>query len=269
MKNNLATRMYEEGSSNWLHTLTSESISHEKFPLHSILKDSLFYPASYLDGDPVKFLGNSFCSFIYVDYQVSHERLMSELETIGFRGYHLLGMRSVLEHELTPNGWQPEFFGESGEEDPNKFHSIRVKTFCDWCVFERDSELSESHGPPRFSFLFICGEGVATFQALYYGNKCFPKGVAIIQPGTGFGFNWTDFRNPARIFARSVMQNRFGVPEVLINGGMGANVKDYYSPIWPEYTERIAEFSNGIDHSFVVWKNNSLGIGPTQPSEIM
>jgi len=240
----------------WLDALSKESISYGKFPLSDILQESLYYPASGLDGDLVKFLGKTFTSFICVDYSISREKLLLEFEHVGFRGYHILGMRSVSETDLTPNGWVPRYFNGL-QEDPNKFVSKMAKPFCEWTVFERNIDLTDSHGPARFSFLFICGEGVATYQAIYYGNKYCPRCVAIKQPGTGFGFNWTDFRKRDGIFARSVMDNPYGTPEMLINGGMGKDPRSYHHIIWPEYSEMIAEFTDHLYSSFVVWGKNA------------
>jgi hypothetical protein len=41
------------------------------------------------------------------------------------------------------------------------------------------------HGPARFSLLFVGGEEVATYQALYWGNKVTATTIAIVQLGTG------------------------------------------------------------------------------------
>jgi hypothetical protein len=190
-----------------------------EFPIQVILKDSLFYPASGFDGDPVKHLLGAFLSFVYVDYARSHEQLMLEIRGRGFNGYR----------------W---------EKPP----------FCDWFVFERLPEMPEEYGPYRFSLLFLCSDGVATFQALYLGNHTFPRGVAIIQDGFGFGFNWTSFRDRSRIFARSVMQSPYGQPEVLLNGGWG-DLSRYQDPIWPEYTRKLMQFQKTRGGSYFVWGN--------------
>jgi hypothetical protein len=78
-----------------------------EFPLHEILKDSLYYPASGFDGDPIKHLLRTFLSFVYVDYARTHEQLMMEIRGRGFKGYRMLGWRSVTIQELVPHGWTP------------------------------------------------------------------------------------------------------------------------------------------------------------------
>jgi len=65
--------------------------------------------------------------------------------------------------------------------------------FATWFILKRDQELDATHGPASFSLLYIRGEGVATYQALYIEQKILPSIVAIIRPGTGFGGNYGDF----------------------------------------------------------------------------
>lgn len=73
------------------------------------------------------------------------------------------------------------------------------------------------HGPVRFSLLFIGGEGVATYQALYWSNKTTAKAVAIIHPGTGSGFNWTNFLDGEKALGYTVTKNPYGQPDSMIS----------------------------------------------------
>ena len=235
----------------WLEELTTESLLTMEFPIKAILKDSLYYPASGFDGDPIKHLLGTFLTFIYVDYARSHELLMQEIRGRGFKGYRMLGWRAVTRQELIPHGWAPRYpTWEDG--DPRSGYRWAKPPFCDWCVFERLQELPEEYGPYRFSLLFLGGDGVATFQALYLGNHAFPRGVAIIQDGFGFGFNWVSFRDRNRIFARSVMESPYGQPEVILNGGWG-DLSGYQNPIWPEYTKKLMQFRKTRGGGYAVW----------------
>jgi hypothetical protein len=216
----------------WLSKLTNV----EQFSIHDVLQGSLYYPASGRDGDPVKYLGGFIHSFIYVDYGIDYDEVKASLhgDEHGFSGYSTLSCRDISERELVPSGWTPK---SPDVSDGNLARARRVKTpFAIWSVFERNSDQDESHGPKRFSILYICGDGVATFQAIYLGNQCRPKVIAIIQPGTGFGGNWTDFREPDKIFGRSVLSNPEGKPEYLLYGGWGP---DYSKTCWPQYSKLI------------------------------
>jgi len=235
----------------WLTNLSSTTIMNEPFPLHELLRDSLYYPSSSFDGDPVRHLAGNILSFIYVDYGHSHDEFMSALKTPGFRGYNLVATRSVTERELTPHGWRPTLPTRTDGDPSQPFDWIK-KPFCSWSLFQRREDVPVSHGPPQFSLLYLCADGVAAFQALYVANSAVPKAVAVIQPGYGFGGNWTDYTNPEHIFARSVLGNPSGQPEILLYGGYGR--RDYYrEPCWPDYQTQVCFFDKAAGGSIGVW----------------
>ena len=223
----------------WLMDLTEESIANDPFPLEDLLKDSLYYPSSEFDGDPVKYLGGNILSFIYVDYGVGKDQLTQELSSSGFLGYRPIGSRAVQERELVPNGWRPSMpFDHDGNWRPAA--SPHEQPFCLWTVFEREPDMPGDHGPVRFSLLYLYADGAAAFQALYVSNGVVPKVVAIIQPGHSFGGNWTDFTDPEKIFARSMLGNPKGRPQWLMYGGFGPR-SGYRESCWPLYSE-LKEF---------------------------
>ena len=212
----------------WLARISADAMNTEPFPLHDILRDSLYYPASSFDGDPVAYLAGCIASFIYVDFSHDREELEAELEELGFLGYERVGSRSVTELELTPNGWHPE---QPAENDRGKciWLDCIMPPFCTWSVFERCSEFPQAHGPSRFSLLYLCADGRAAFQALYLSNRQGPKAVALIQPGDKV------FEEPGGLFARNVLNNPAGPPEILLYGG--ARGRDLYLQApWPGYS---------------------------------
>lgn len=126
--------------------------------------------------------------------------------------------------------------------------------FCSWSILERSNDFPPSHGPRRFSFLYLCADGVAAFQALYVANRALPAIVAIIQPGHGFGMNWTNFTDPEKIFAQSVLENPAGKPTILLYGGIGRR-SFYEQPCWPEYTKRVCFLRKAGGGSIGVWQH--------------
>ncbi|MGN1215563.1 MAG: hypothetical protein ACI4TJ_04870, partial [Candidatus Cryptobacteroides sp.] len=82
----------------------------------------------------------------------------------------------------------------------------------------RDEGIDEDRGPKRFSLMYICGDGAATYAALYSEKKIAPTVLAIIHPGTGWGGNYTDFFNPEKIL-RKIIDSGKKRPLLFYGGG--------------------------------------------------
>jgi hypothetical protein len=236
-----------------LTELNSDSILRSRFPLGELLRNSLFYPSSAFDGDPVKHLAGYIHSFIYVDYGHTEGELLEVLKTRGFSGYEPIATRSVTEQELTPNGWTPQAPNHL-DGDQTRYRDWWIKQpFCLWTVFQRCDDRPHSHGPVRFSLLYLCADGAAAYQALYIANAIAPKAIAVIQPGHSFGGNWTNFEDPQQILARTVAANPAGKPEFLLYGGYGS--RDYYrQPCWPEYSEHVCFLDKHDGGTIGLWR---------------
>ena len=233
----------------WLTDLTPSAVMHAPLPLHELLRESLYYPSCGFDGDPIKHFGGNVLSFIYVDYGHTRDTLMSFLS---FTGYDLFAHRFVAENEIAANGGRPLEL-RRGDGDPFRHNDYVKEPFCVWSIFQRRGEFPVTHGPVRFSLLFICADGVDTFQALYVANAVAPKVVTVIQPGHAFGHNWTDFTDPEQVFARVVLGNPAGQPEMLVYGGIGYDWKDYASPCWPTYKYLARRFRKAGGGTVGVW----------------
>lgn len=222
----------------WLSNVDPETMNETSFPLREVLQNSLYYPSSSFDGDPISSLAGNIVSFVYVDYGRSRNDFDAALSNPGFRGYQIVASRDVSEKELTPHGWNPSFPSQI-DMNPSKYQSWMKAPFCSWNIMQRSDDMPDSHGPHRFSLLYLCADGVAAFQALYIANNVFPMAVAIIQPGHGFGMNWTNFEDPKQLLARTVLENPAGKPDFLLYGGYGRRRDFYLKPCWPDYPEQV------------------------------
>jgi hypothetical protein len=198
----------------YLETLSVQDILSGPLPIKSLLEDSFYYPCSALDGRVVKWYSKSIQSFVYCDYAISEERFLNEMDT--FLGYTIVAQRAVKLQELVPNGWYPVLPRGVSASNYFKYKECWVKPFCRWVVYERDPEHGDDHGAFRFSLLFIGGEGVATYQALYWSNRLAAKAIGIIRPGDGFGLNWTQFGAEGKPFHQVLMENPYGTPEIIL-----------------------------------------------------
>jgi hypothetical protein len=239
----------------WLSRLTAESIQNGRFPLRNILRNSLYYPASGFDGDPVKYLAGHIHSFIYVDYGQEEEAFERALHVPGFRGYRVLGKRAVAGKELIPRGWDLQSL-PPWDRSPVEWPDAYGAPFCTWVVFERRPDIDDELGPSRFSLLYWWHEGVAAFQALYLSRRLAPKAVAIIQPGYGFGRNWTDFTEQDGVLARVVMNSPASQPRLLLFGGH-SDEHNYLDPCWPGYGQCLGFLEKAGGGSIGVWERKT------------
>jgi hypothetical protein len=222
----------------WLAHASAETMRDGPFPLREILGGALYYPSCGSDGGPVQYLGPWFQSFVYVDYGYGRDDFLEQLVNAPFSGYQIMGMRSVSLNELAPRGWDQSALSQEENKHAMEYAKNRRKTpFCEWVVFERAAYITNSHRPQRFSLLYICADGAQAFNALYLGNMLRPGAIAVIQPGHGFGWNWTDFTDSRAVLARIVMGNPAGVPDYYIYGGRGAR-NDLTNP-WPLYPTKV------------------------------
>jgi len=200
-----------------------------EFAFPDLLKDCCFYPASGTDGRPVQFLSGLFHSYVYADYLIGRENLDSELEQRGFRGYRMAVRQELSPQQLGLNDWLCPL-----GTPPVEF----AAPFATWFVFERLPKFGEDHGPLRFSLLFLGMDGVGAWEALF--SSVLPKALVIISPGTGFGGNHTDFRDPQGLFAKKV--KRSGLPEYLVCEGGWPNGE---ASLWPrDYPDEIMRFQH-------------------------
>jgi len=171
-----------------------------------------------------------------VDYGYTSEQLTEALSQTGFRSYRILGRREVTKEELTPQGWNPQPPPPSERRRPP--NGWIKSPFCSWIVLQRAEPDPATPHMDRFSLLYLCADGVAAYQALYTSNQKFPACIAVIQPGTGFGGNWTDFTDPEKAFYQAIRANPAGRPGYLLHGGNGPS-HFYEKPCWPAYSIQL------------------------------
>jgi hypothetical protein len=205
--------------------LTKDEFYKEKFPVKEILAESLYYPACEFDGNIVKCFSKEVQSFVYCDYATGEEALLKQIDS--FKGYNVFASRHINENEITPNGFASHIPKELITERYNMYSDVKKTPFANWTIYERTDEFDENHGPKRFSILYIGGEAVATYQALYW----------TIRPGTGYGFNWTDFREQNQALGWVVLNNPNGIPEKILTDTDTEHFK------WDRYV-----FTNKIEH---------------------
>jgi hypothetical protein len=188
-----------------------------RFPTREFLRSRVvYYPGSGFDGQPAKLFGSSHSahSFVYVDYGVTRESLAAQLEDTdhGFSGYRPGPSVSVCGRDLLDAWKEPHF--ELGEGQP----STRLDPTADECGFlqilDRESGLTDDHGPSRLAILFLITDGIAAYDALFCQTPDRPPPFAVLLHDHGFGGNYDRFGKDG-LLAR--VAERAGVfPEYLL-----------------------------------------------------
>ena len=234
--------------------LDIQDIESGPLPLNYLLSNSLYYPACDIDGGVIRYCNERFnlfgiCSYVYADYTAGEDRLQANINS--FRGYHLIAKRILSPTDIGAD--KPLHMPDGIDMQEYLKYQSEWKQFGLWAVFERDKNFGELHGPERFSLIYLGAEGAATYSGLYLNNHISPKALAIIQPGTSFGFNWTDFRDWKAPLARTIRMGRTLPKYVFYGGHADFAYDDLY---WPGYRhETSIELYYGKDGGRVtVWK---------------
>lgn len=208
------------------------------FPVCDVLRDSLYYPASGLNGTPLKFLVGNVYSFIYTDINITKDELRHDLAACPPRGYDLIYARAVTVEEIAPSTFVPLPFELTCEERKTLEKLQRgVEPFGHWSIWKaQDSGLA-------FSLFFLRGEICAVFQGLYVQHGAKPKYLAIIQPGHADGvLAWERIEDDNSHFHRLVMDNPAGPPDYLISGNACDCPTTPQATFWREYEEAYTAF---------------------------
>lgn len=190
------------------------------FPIREFLAGSAYYPAAGTDFWPVLALAEHCRTFVLADYCVSAEAAATALKAL-----HPCELRDVSREALLDGcDWQPDDQPRSARGFPYVRPFALLARFrvgsedgrrCAGSInhfFQGSKDLEEQ----EVQLLYVGGEGVATYEALYGGHRIAPKVLTILRPGTGFGFNWTDFRATGDHLEIAVSRNRGGLPNGLL-----------------------------------------------------
>jgi hypothetical protein len=218
----------------WLMNVQAE----DDFPVHLALKNSLYYPASGLDGDPIRYIGGYIHSFVYVDYAVREAKISASLLDPRHRlkGYRLLFSKNVSEIDFSQNSGLVTH-RQTGKQLVVGRAPERPFDYALWTVLERLDEFGDAHGPRRLSFFFVGGEAVEVFRLLYMDNGQMPDVVAIIHCGVGWGGVCTDLAHRDGPLAHHVLDLCKSHPQFVL---YGVRANECSECCWPEFSRGVA-----------------------------
>ena len=209
-----------------LSNLDLELFYNDVIPLREILEGSAYYPACFDDYYPLNFcisewghLGIN--SFVYCDFAFTAKDVKrNALHDIP--GYKKIAERWLHDYEYIPADWKLNLYGTPQEKykDRRFGEGPAVTPFGVWRIYERKRNRNDSFGPKRLSFLFICGEGLATYQQLYYCNSVSPKILFFVQYYDMIG-PADDWESPECAFQQTLRDGTRCTPKFIVQGCHG------------------------------------------------
>ncbi len=171
---------------------------------------TVYYPGSGDDGQPVKLcaLAHAAHAFLYVDQSVERETLAETLRNPerGLRGYAVVHQEQLTEDRLRPGGWTPHVSPEEAQRS-TRFKDSFAVPFAWFVAFDRQEGFGDDHGPERLAILFVGGDGVASYDALYCQEDGTPPPFLAVIQDHGFGGSYTSFGDGG-ILARIARERR-------------------------------------------------------------
>ncbi|MBJ6981681.1 hypothetical protein [Luteimonas sp. MC1572] len=207
--------------------------------MRSLLQGSFFYPGAHDDLTTVRMVSGQFRSSVLVDYALTAMEAESMLRSMeGFSVQRLdRWPDAVIAHlGLGEKPWPPG----SDWMDEKPWNS-----FVLWALLQSDEDEADLR-----SVLYVGGDAIAAFDALYTRHSVAPGAVAVLQ----YGMGWTDFQDGSALLANAVLGNPVGRPALLLTGGAGLVSENHYkTPGWPGYSGPLAYGSTDRHDVVAVW----------------
>jgi hypothetical protein len=222
------------------------------FEIKNLIRDSLFFPSCGTDNIPVKYFMGNVYSFIYVDHGISEYAFNRNIDlSNSFIGYKIIHKEKVSKIQLDNGNENNSLIRISPREPPKEWNK---NSYCYWNVFRKKLNTNTGNNPDYFSLLYLSSEAIIAYYILYNQYKISPKILCIMQEGSNFGGNWTDYTDRNSDLAQAIFRNK-ELPEFLLNGGYGS-VFGYENSLWPEYGKLIyknTDYSGTEQRSFSLW----------------
>lgn len=171
-----------------------------------------FYPASALDWQPILGFHGKFSTFIYCDWAVNlqdfeqgnHARWQMQPVRNGALHFKYANAIPISARELGGVEVEMADFLTAAEQESRQSCYEAQANKQPW---GRLLDVAIEREDRKIQLVFLCAEGVKTYLELFSAPRHAPQFLSIKGPGTGFGFNWTDFRCYQEALGRAVQNN--------------------------------------------------------------
>jgi hypothetical protein len=157
----------------------------------------VYYPGSGFDGEAVRLFASTKSAhcFLYADYSIQKQALLHKLNQQGgaFTGYQTIARVHLTDQEIASRYWVQHVYDKPLQRVNYHFaQEMQNSPFAFLEILERKPEFDDSFGAQRIAILFVGGDGVATYDALFCQADSKPLFALVLQDH-GFGGNYTRF----------------------------------------------------------------------------
>lgn len=206
------------------------------FDIKKIIKDSMFYPRSRLDTEPINYLFGNVYSFIYADYGISFW-FQDTFTDNKFIDFEIIYSENI-GHEVFNTFDEEYLYGEPDDEQMKDFsygifdmynhpykledefksiydykHPKQSVFGCKWLIYENSCGR-------RFSILYFESEPMLVYQTIYFLNESAPKIVMLMYPEEQEEYDeyeepryWSDYTVEDGHFGRLMLNEKFKAEE--------------------------------------------------------
>lgn len=220
--------------------------------LKNLLTNSVFYPASGLDGTAIKKLSSKYRHFVHADYSTSQEEVENAMANHFYQvGYDLCEQQIISFNSLISPRHGRLIRRTLNEYENNRITQIpficdrlefrNFRPFAIWSRYKYNHIRAgfKADKAVYFELLHVGGEACEVFNALYLHAGINPEVLVFINPSEGYGDNWTCFTETGFRLHNSVMLNaQFNgaqLPSMILTN---ASAFPDPQPIWNEYHYR-------------------------------
>ncbi|MCX6158012.1 MAG: hypothetical protein NTY74_08560 [Ignavibacteriae bacterium] len=228
--------------------------SDNKLELRNIFFRSFFYAAEQFEVRIMSIFVKITRSLVFCGSKMTEEMFLSQMDTAP--DYKVIGYRKVELDEIISKEWFPTFMEGFNNPIFNKeqLNQDIKQPFAYYVVYDLRKQLPEEYTYNRFRILYVCGEPVSTYHALYYSNKGYPEFVARIY--NKFHSKNELLTEEGEQLHSAVINNPYGKPKAILIGG-GDNVRNNHDiPIWKEYkldSKFMMQYGIHVEDNIVIW----------------
>jgi len=150
----------------------------------------VYYPGGEFDDQPIQTFGLTRYAhvFIYADYGVNEDDLISKLQEGIFRGYHVFDICPITGNDLIPVDWYQHI-----DINPEKIRDnpiVQREARYTLVILDPDPQMVIL-GAERIALIYLYADGITAYDALFGNYNC--RLDLLVLQDHGFGGNYDRF----------------------------------------------------------------------------